>query len=132
MTASAVHISTVGGVIREMRGETAILQLIKLIGMLTIVKQCHSLARPPPKTTSASATSVFSTVFSNKPEWVDTQGTSYTQPEVSKGDIKIVSWNVLGKHFNAYILVGIGIDTGLQSEGRCRDESDRVTAWEKG
>ena len=69
--------------------------IIRLFGMFaTVLKFCQSYTRPLPK--DGLQAIVSAPIAQYAKQWVDPTGISYSQPEMTKSDIKIISYNVLG------------------------------------
>ena len=76
-----------------MRGDPV--SIIRFFGMFaTILKLCQSYTRPLPKDGLQAVVSAPLTQYAK--EWVDPTGASYSHPEMTTSDIKIISYNVLG------------------------------------
>ena len=73
------------------------INLLKTILMLSsLLKNCLCYTRPV--AVDGLQAVIASPIKQYAKEWVDAAGISYSQPEMTKSDLKIISYNVLGEN----------------------------------
>jgi hypothetical protein len=68
--------------------------LIRIAILLFMLISCEGYVRPPPK--DGLQASITPAIAPYKKEWVDGQGTFFSDPVMTSYDIKIISYNILG------------------------------------
>ena len=69
----------------------------------TLLRVAYGYVRPVPKDGLQAVVDMPGIANLHSKNWFDTAGISYSQPDVTEKDLKIISYNVLGingSHFN--------------------------------